>query len=191
VLATTSGGSLGAAGTISYDDGSITVNYNTTPSADLSITASYNSGDTLSAMPYRVVTDFTSNYEFPEMGDNDADMPRIFTKAIREIDSNLYNASMNSITVASANIEKLRADNEFSLGGSNGITFDGTDVVIGSSATMYRNEVNNPTLSGNVYGWGDVRADGSGSSNRISYSGIEEALEFENTANKFIELGFR
>jgi hypothetical protein len=100
VLATTSGGSLGAAGTISYDDGSITVNYNASPTVDLAITASYNSGDTLNVMSYRVVTDFTSNYEFPEMGDNDADMPRIFTRAMREIDSNLYDLTLNSLNIS-------------------------------------------------------------------------------------------
>lgn len=99
VLATTSGGALGADGTVSYDDGSITVNYNASPTVGLNITASYDSGDTLSAMPYRVVTDFTSNYEFPEMGDNDADLPRIYTKAIREIDSALYNASVNTLNI--------------------------------------------------------------------------------------------
>jgi hypothetical protein len=51
-------------------------------------------------MSYRIVTDFTSNYEFPEMGDNDADMPRIFTRAMREVDSNLYDLTLNSLNIS-------------------------------------------------------------------------------------------
>lgn len=104
VLATTSGGNIGAAGTISYDDGAIVVNYNATPTASLNVNASYDYGNVLSAMPYRIVTDFTTNYGFPEAGDNETDLPRIITKGFRDIDDAIYNASVNTLTVSASNI---------------------------------------------------------------------------------------
>jgi len=101
VLATTSGGGTGKDGTISYDDGSWTVSFTATTglASDLTITASYNSGDTLNAMSYQIVRDFTDHYLFPEMSDNDAHIEHIFTKAMRLIDSAIYNASINTATV--------------------------------------------------------------------------------------------
>jgi hypothetical protein len=52
-------------------------------------------------MSYQITSDFTPYYNLPEAGLNDVDLPIIYTKAIRLIDSAIYNASVNSVTSAS------------------------------------------------------------------------------------------
>lgn len=111
VLATTSGAGVGSAGTISYDDGAYS--FSLTATADiatsLTITATYNSGDALSAMSYQVVDDYTTHYNFPEVDTTDANTEHIITKAFRLIDSRIYNASINNASIATSHIGALTA----------------------------------------------------------------------------------
>ena len=55
-------------------------------------------------MSYQIVTDYTPNYNFPEMSTVDLNFQHIFTKSIRMVDEKLYNASVNSLA-ASQDIE--------------------------------------------------------------------------------------
>jgi hypothetical protein len=100
VLATTSGAGVGAAGTIDYDSGLITVNLNATVGMiDKAVTATYHSGDYIQSMPYQVITDYTPYCNLPEVGNTDANTPYIVTKALRRIDAKMYNASMNNASI--------------------------------------------------------------------------------------------
>lgn len=98
-------------GTVDYDTGAVTFTFTATFDASQNISASYFSGDTLSGMTYQIVTDYTTNYSFPEMGLNDINFPYIYTKAVRLIDSAIYNASINTATIASADINGGTIDN--------------------------------------------------------------------------------
>lgn len=82
-------GNSGGSGTISYDDGAWAIALNTAPSSDVSVNASYYSGDTRNALEYQIIVDYTSNYEFPEMSEADVGFPHIYTKAMRLIDSKI------------------------------------------------------------------------------------------------------
>ena len=94
-------GDAGGSGTIDYDTGALSIIYNASETtASYTILASYLSGDNLTSMPYQIVKDFTTNYKFPEMGLNDINFPTIYTKAMRLIDSALYNASMNQASIS-------------------------------------------------------------------------------------------
>lgn len=93
-------GDSGGSGTIDYDTGALSITFNATPNTEATVTASYTSGDTISAMSYRITRDFTDYYNFPEMDNNSVNFPVIHTKAVRLIDKALYNASMNQATVA-------------------------------------------------------------------------------------------
>jgi len=101
VLATTSGVSLGSPGTIDYDSGSWSVSYTASPTADLNIMASYYSGDTLNGMGYKTIGDFNTHYKFPEMSPNDENIEYIYTKAMRSIDTAIFNASSFSVKASS------------------------------------------------------------------------------------------
>jgi len=96
---TLAGGS-GGSGTIDYDTGALSVTFNSTPTTLATVVASYTSGDTISAMNYRITKDFTDYYNFPEMDNNSVNFPVIHTKAMRLIDKALYNASINQATVS-------------------------------------------------------------------------------------------
>ena len=63
--------------------------------------ANYSNGSTLSAMPYSIVTDYTTNYSFPELSPNDTGITYTYTKAMRKIDQAIYNASIYTMTCAS------------------------------------------------------------------------------------------
>jgi len=72
----------------------------------LTLTASYLNSNyaasvLLSAKPYQIVIDYTTNYDLPEMSPTDTNLSYIYTKAMRDIDSNFYNASVNTVVSAS------------------------------------------------------------------------------------------
>ena len=88
-------------GTIDYDTGAWALEFTATFAASVNIVASFPSGDTLSAMSYQVVTDYTTNYSYPEMGLNDTNFQYIYTRAIRELDSDLNNFTASRVTATS------------------------------------------------------------------------------------------
>lgn len=94
-------GSPAGSGTIDYDTGAWTVTLGTDITATANMTASYNSGDTRGSQPYQIVSNYTSNYSFPEAGLNDVDLAIIYTKSMRLVDSAIYNASVHHVTSAS------------------------------------------------------------------------------------------
>ena len=63
--------------------------------------SNYGAGATLAAMPYQIVTDFTTNYNLPEISVSDTNFQYIYTKTVRKIDSSIYNASVFYIKCAS------------------------------------------------------------------------------------------
>jgi len=88
-------------GSINYDTGAWTITFAAT--ADIvgaEITGSYVYGNTLNGMPYQIVTDYTPNYTFPELGLNDTNFQHIYTKAVRMIDSALYNVNASSVNAS-------------------------------------------------------------------------------------------
>ena len=76
----TGDGTPAGSGSVDYDTGSVSITLGTDLTATVNVVASYNSGDTLNAMPYQVVTDFTSHYNLPEMGLNDTQFQYLYTK---------------------------------------------------------------------------------------------------------------
>jgi len=94
-------GDQGGSGTVGYDDGAWSVTLGTTLTATRNLTASYFSGDLITGMSYQIFRDYTPNYEWPEQNIGDQYLEHIYTKAIRLIDSDLYNASVNTIKAAS------------------------------------------------------------------------------------------
>lgn len=55
--------------------------------------ANYPADTERAGMTYQIVTDYTPNKNYPEMGLNDTNFPHIFTKAIRMIDSDMPSSS--------------------------------------------------------------------------------------------------
>ena len=80
-------------GTIGYDDGAYSVTLGTDLTATVSIVASYYYGQTRNALPYQIITDYTTNYSIPEMSLNDIDFAAIYTKAMRIVDEQINNAT--------------------------------------------------------------------------------------------------
>jgi len=93
-------GSPTGSGNIDYDSGSWNINMAATYNASINVTASYYSGNSLNNMPYQIIIDYTQHYNFPEMSTTDLNFQHIYTKSMRMIDSNLYNASINSLTAS-------------------------------------------------------------------------------------------
>lgn len=83
-----------------YEVSSITNATNLTLSANYA-NSGYGVGSPLNNMPYVVVTDYTPNYSLPEMAPTDSGITFVYTKAMREIDSLMYNASSYSVKSAS------------------------------------------------------------------------------------------
>ena len=114
VLATEAGAGRGVAGVINYDSGSWSVSVtSTTNLTAVNVTASYHSGNTLNSMPYQIVVDYTPNYDIPEIGKDDANVSYTLTKALRTIDSKMYNATTNTATTGSL---KVRTGGHIQLG---------------------------------------------------------------------------
>jgi len=86
----------GSSGTIDYDTGALSITYSASPTEDYGVTAIYQSGDEANSVSYQIVTDFTTNYEFPEMSINDVNFQHIYTKAMRLIDAALGTYSYSS-----------------------------------------------------------------------------------------------
>jgi hypothetical protein len=93
-------GDDGGSGSYDPDTGAISITYNASPTVGYGISASHLSGDSLNAVSYQIVKDFTTNYSFPEMGLNAINFPTIYTHAVRMIDSAMYTASISQATVA-------------------------------------------------------------------------------------------
>ena len=85
-------------GTIDYDTGAWTISLAATYGADKALDASYLYGNSLNSMSYQIVTDFTPQFSFPELSLNDVNFQHIFTKAVRMIESAVYNLSASSVT---------------------------------------------------------------------------------------------
>lgn len=83
-----------------YEIAAITNATNLTLSANYA-NSGYGVGSPLNNMPYAVVTDYTQNYSLPELAPTDSGFTYVYTKAMREIDSLMFNASMNTIKCAS------------------------------------------------------------------------------------------
>lgn len=83
-----------------YEVSTVTNATNLNLSANYS-NSGYNVGSPLNARPYSIVTDYTPHYSYPEMSPNDTGISYVFTKAMRSIDNNMYNASVNTVTCAS------------------------------------------------------------------------------------------
>ena len=81
--------------------------------------AGYGVGSPLYGRSYKITTSYTPNYSFPEMGPNDSGISYIFTKGMRDIDNAMYNASCNSIKVAS-NIDVTASNHGLVLTSPNG-----------------------------------------------------------------------
>lgn len=90
-------GNLGGSGTVSYDDGVVSVTFNATPDSTYTMTASYDSGSQNTAVAYNIITDYTTYYDLPEMSLNDSNFQYVYTKAMRLLDAAIYDASVNSI----------------------------------------------------------------------------------------------
>lgn len=95
----TGDGTPAGSGTVDYDTGAWAITLGTDLTATAPCVASYLSGDTQSAVSYQIVTDYTPNYNFPEITINDVNFQNIYTKALRDIDSAIYDASLNTLKV--------------------------------------------------------------------------------------------
>lgn len=128
----TSDASPAGSGTINYDTGAWSIVLGTNLGGTQNVVASYYSGNTLNAMPYQIVTDYTTHYSFPELSANDTGFNYIFTKAMRLIDSAIYNASFNTVAANSATIDSISASNIVATTGDIGTghitTFTSNDV---------------------------------------------------------------
>jgi hypothetical protein len=96
-------------GTIDYDTGAWTLILGASAVATLNLAASYLSGETLSAMPYQIVTDYTTYYGIPELSGSDTNIHYVYTKGVRIIDAALKSFSA-SITSYEASIDTLQSD---------------------------------------------------------------------------------
>jgi len=83
----TGDGTPAGSGTIDYDTGVWSVTLGTDITATYSMTASYTNGNTLNAMSYQIVKDYTPHRKFPEASTSDANLAYIYTKGVRMIDS--------------------------------------------------------------------------------------------------------
>ena len=84
-------GDAGGSGSISYDDGTCTLTFNSDCSTGKNILAdTYYYGLYLTSMPYQVLADFTDHYSWPEPYAGNENNELIIRQAIRNIDSQLY-----------------------------------------------------------------------------------------------------
>jgi len=111
-------GSPTGSGSIDYDTGAWSIVMNATHSASINMLASYYWGNDLNSVSYQIITDYTPNYSFPEMSSNDFNFQHIYTKAIRMVDSELYNASVNTIKAVSASIDSVTTASATISGGA-------------------------------------------------------------------------
>ena len=88
-------GSPAGSGTIDYDSGTWTIVFGTALTATLNLSASFNRGNQVDGAGYQIVSDFTPNYQIPEMSTNDVNFSHIYTKAMRKIDQKILAASGN------------------------------------------------------------------------------------------------
>jgi len=104
-------------GSIDYDTGVWDIDLTATLSVGASyvITGSYVYGDTLNSMSYQIVTDFTPNYDFPELSLNDSNFQHVYTKAVRMIDSELRELGASSITVNSLTATTLDVSQDITI----------------------------------------------------------------------------
>ena len=58
--------------------------------------SNYASDVSLSGMSFQLVTEYTPNKNYPEMGSNDSNFAHIFSRAIRMVDSDLKNPKADS-----------------------------------------------------------------------------------------------
>jgi len=83
-----------------YKINTITNATNLTLKADYN-NGNYTTGDSLNGMSYNIVTNYTTNYDLPEMSHIDTDVAYTYTKAMRDIDYKLFNFNTNTLVTAS------------------------------------------------------------------------------------------
>jgi hypothetical protein len=88
-------------GTISYEEGTVELTFNSEVPDGVEILASYNYGVTLSQTPFQIVRDYTPYFEWPEPYSTDQNPQTITRHALRMIDNDLRNnaAQVFSISV--------------------------------------------------------------------------------------------
>lgn len=59
--------------------------------------SSYSNGDSLTGLSYSIITDYTANYNLPEMSPNDSGITYIYTKAMRLIDAAISDYALSFI----------------------------------------------------------------------------------------------
>jgi hypothetical protein len=124
------------AGTVDYDAGSWAVSISATANmATANFLATYNSGDTLNAMSYQIITDYTPNYDLPEIYEEDSSTAYTVTKAFRLIDAKIYNASINTATASRL---QIRTGGHLKMGSHQYIFFgsSNTAATIQAAATL-------------------------------------------------------
>jgi len=116
--------------------------------------STYSTGATLAAMPYQVVTDFTPNYSFPEIGINDTNFQHIYTKAMRMVDSSLDNvdkvvSKTTNYTVAENNLV-IFASNTISITVASATKKWRTSICNNGSGVITATSPGSDTIEGNV-----------------------------------------
>jgi len=111
----TGDGSPAGSGTVGYDDGAVSITLGTDLTATAAVVASYQSGDTLTGKQYQVITDYTPNFTYPEMGLNDINFPHIYTKFLRQLDADLYNASVQTVDASVVTASHLHIINNATI----------------------------------------------------------------------------
>ena len=125
-------------GTIDYDTGAWTLDLATTLATPITITASYFSGDTRTAIQYQILRDYTPHYNIPEINVGDANFQHIYTRAVNIIDSALFTASMDTCTVAATLIANTASINSSVSVGGNLTTTATTNSGYVSSTNYYK-----------------------------------------------------
>jgi hypothetical protein len=94
------------------------------------------------------------------------------------VDSNNLSATAETIYTTSSFVINPATGNV----GWSGFLVNGT-VLSQRLSRLSTNYVNNPTTSGNIWGWGNIKEDGSGTSSAISYDATEQALRITTSGN--------
>ena len=103
-------GGAGGSGTIDYDTGVWSITLGSPLTASYNAVASYFYGESLSALPFQVVSDFTPIHSFPEMSRNDTDFATIYTRMVRSLDTKLNVLVASSCTATTGHITTLTSN---------------------------------------------------------------------------------
>jgi len=91
-------GDAGGTGTISYDDGSVSLEFDAPIASGKIIYAdTYDYGSTINSVSFVIVRDFTDRFKFPEPDKNENAPELTIRRAIRMIDYELYKSSTTEV----------------------------------------------------------------------------------------------